>query len=118
MKTKFTYLLMIVMTMAMSLAFTSCGDDDDDKVIDESTITGLWYDTTDDTVSFDFKADGTGVFTTNSGTQNFKYTYSSSEKTLKLWYVDSTKVQNFTVQRTGNTLMLTQGSSVYVLEKK
>ena len=118
MKTKFTYLLMIVMTMAMSLAFTSCGDDEDDKVIDESTIIGLWYDTTDDTFSFDFKSDGTGVLTSNAGTQNFKYTYSSSEKTLKLWYVDLTKVQNFTVQRTGNTLMLTQGSSVYVLEKK
>lgn len=29
MKTKFTYLLMIVMTMMMSLAFTSCGDDDE-----------------------------------------------------------------------------------------
>ena len=50
MKTKFTDLLMIVMTMAMTLAFTSCGDDDDDKVKDESTINGLWYDTTDDTV--------------------------------------------------------------------
>lgn len=119
MKTKFTYLFMMVMATVMSLTFISCGDDDDDdKVVDESTIIGTWYDTTDDSVSFDFKSDGTGVFTTNSGTQNFKFTYSASEKTLKLWYVDSTKVQNFKVQRTGNTLMLTQGSSVYVLEKK
>ncbi|WP_195281879.1 hypothetical protein [Parabacteroides johnsonii] len=31
MKTKLTYLLMIIMTMTMALGFTSCGDDDDEK---------------------------------------------------------------------------------------
>ena len=36
MKTKFTYLLMIIMTMAISLAFTSCGDDDEEGPV------GLW----------------------------------------------------------------------------
>lgn len=51
MKTKLTYLLMIIMTMAISLAFTSCGDDDDSPVntianvevtnIDDSTIRDL-----------------------------------------------------------------------------
>lgn len=51
MKTKLTYLLMIIMTMTMALAFTSCGDDDDSPVntianvevtnIDDSTIRDL-----------------------------------------------------------------------------
>lgn len=119
MKTKFTYLLMIVMAMTMSLVFTSCGDDgEEEKVIDESTIIGMWYDTTDDAASFNFKNDGTGVLTTDAGTQNFEYTYSASEKSLKLWFVGTTTIYNYSVQRTGNTLMLTQGSTTIVLKKK
>lgn len=118
MKTKFTYLLMIVMVMTMSMAFTSCDKEKEPPVIDESTIIGMWYDTTDDAASFNFKNDGTGVLTTDAGTQNFEYTYSASEKSLKLWFVGSTTIYNYSVQRTGNTLMLTQGSKTIVLKKK
>ena len=41
MKTKLTYLLMIIMTMTMALGFTSCGDDDENEVITVS-IVGTW----------------------------------------------------------------------------
>ena len=38
MKTKLTYLLMIIMTMTMALGFTSCGDDDENEVITVSIV--------------------------------------------------------------------------------
>ncbi len=42
MKTKFTYLLLVIIAMTISFTFTSCGDDDDDVTPGNSSIVGVW----------------------------------------------------------------------------
>lgn len=116
MKTRLTYFFTMVLAMVLSLSFSACSDDDE-TMVDESSIIGLWYESSDSSVSFEFRNDGTGVLSTQAGTQNFEYTYTPADRTLQLWFIDSSVVNIFSVQRTGNTLMLTQGNSTYVLKK-
>lgn len=112
------YLSMVLAMLVISVCLAGCSkDDSDNNVVSEENILGTWIDTGGE-VTFQFKNDGTGVTTTKAGTNNFNYTYSASEKKLKLWYVNSGTVDNFSVQRTGNTLMLTQGNTTLVLTKK
>lgn len=111
------YLMMMLAMLAMSVSMVGCGSDDDDDYGDESSILGTWI-TEDSSDTYVFKGDGTGTLTNKSGVMNFKYTYSASERTLKWWYVDSDKVYNYSVQRTGNTLMLTAGSTTVILTRK
>ncbi len=107
--------LMLAMLVA-SVSFVGCSDDDDDVVDDPKSIVGTWEEVDID-ITFQFNADGTGMLKDKSGTSNFKYTYSYSDEILKLWYVNSTTVYNYSAQRTGNTLMLTRDGSVYVCTK-
>ena len=114
----FWELMTIMIVCIMSVGFASCGDDDDDD--NAVSIVGTWVDDTGDSseVSFTFRSDGTGYYKDKSGTSNFNYTYEESNKQLKLWYVDSSTVYNYSVSLTGKTLMLTRNSTTYVLRKK
>ncbi|WP_293669444.1 hypothetical protein [uncultured Parabacteroides sp.] len=125
MKTKFTYLLMIVMAMTMSLVFTSCGDDDEEEgPVGSTSIVGTWSlegSTTDNPNIITFGKDGKGTEETRSGISNFTYTLSPVNQAgvmpLKLYFIDSSKVLNFDATRTGNTLMLSSGGSVRIYNK-
>lgn len=109
-------MLTFVMVAMLSVGFVSCGDDDSGSDI---PIVGTWVDTDDNSdVSFTFNGDGSGYLKDKSGTSNFNYAYDESSKTLKLWYVNSSLVYTYTVTLTGNTLMLSRGSSTYVLRRK
>lgn len=112
------YLTMMLAMLAMSVWMVGCSNDDD-ETNDESSILGTWV-SEDSSETYVFKGDGTGTFTNKSGTMNFKYTYSFSDGkgSLKWWYVDSDKIYNYSVQRTGNTLMLTAGNSTFILTRK
>ena len=59
MKTRFTYFFTMVLAMVLSLSFSACSDDDDETMVDESSIIGLWYESSDSSVSFEFRNDGT-----------------------------------------------------------
>ena len=61
MKTKLTYLLMIIMTMTMALGFTSCGDDDENEVITVS-IVGTWtFESEKVSETYEFRSGLSGV---------------------------------------------------------
>lgn len=84
-------------------------------------LVGVWENTGNTATNYEiltFYADGTGILTVKSGTSNFNYTYDSDSKLLKLWYVDSTVIYNYNVNITGDSLMLTSGSSTMVYTRK
>lgn len=111
--------LAVALVAMMSISFSSCSKDDDNPPTNNS-IVGEWVDIDDDDYVLCFKSNGTGYEKDRSGTSNFTYTYDpdSTDKLLKIWFVDSSQVLNFTVQRTGNTLMLTYGTTTIVLQRK
>ncbi|WP_278630094.1 DUF5640 domain-containing protein [Parabacteroides goldsteinii] len=117
------YLSMLLMMLTMSVCMLSCGDDDDESNTGDDSIVGTWVRTGSSTnvTTYQFSSDGTGTITDDSGTRNIKYTYSvsSTSKILQLWYVTSTTIYEYSVQRTGNTLMLENGNGkIIILEKK
>ena len=101
------YLSMLLMMLTMSVCMLSCGDDDDESNTGDDSIVGTWVRTGSSTnvTTYQFSSDGTGTITDDSGTRNIKYTYSvsSTSKILQLWYVTSTTIYEYSVQRTGNT---------------
>ena len=124
MKTKFTYLLMIIMTMAISLAFTSCGDDDEEGPVGSTSIVGTWSlegSTPDNPNIMTFGKDGKGTEETRSGISNFTYTLSPVNQNgvmpLKIYFIDSEVILNFDAPRTGNTLMLSSNNKVRIYNK-
>ena len=125
MKTKFTYLLMIIMTMAISLAFTSCGDDDEEEgPVGSTSIVGTWSlegSTPDNPNFMTFGKDGKGTEETRSGISNFTYTLSPVNQNgvmpLKIYFIDSEVILNFDATRTGNTLMLSSNNKVRIYNK-
>ena len=124
MKTKFTYLLMIIMTMAISLAFTSCGDDDEEGPVGSTSIVVTCYlegSTTDNPNILTFGKDGKGTEETRSGISNFTYTLSPVNQNgvmpLKIYFIDSEVILNFDATRTGNTLMLSSNNKVRFYNK-
>ena len=105
MKTKFTYLLMIIMTMAISLAFTSCGDDDEEEgPVGSTSIVGTW-----------------SLEGSTPDNPNFTYTLSPVNQNgvmpLKIYFIDSEVILNFDATRTGNTLMLSSNNKVRIYNK-
>lgn len=115
---------MLVLAFMTSLSFVSCVDDDDDKVPSVS-IVGTWEREGSNSDVFQrltFNNDGTGVLATQSGSNNLKYTFSVDSTTgkgsLKYWFVDDSTVYNGTVTITGKTMMLTEGSSTSIWNKK
>lgn len=124
MKTKFTYLLMIIMTMAISLAFTSCGDDDEEGPVGSTSIVGTWSlegSTPDNPNIMTFGKDGKGTEETRSGISNFTYTLNPVNQNgvmpLKIYFIDSEVILNFDATRTGNTLMLSSNNKVRIYNK-
>lgn len=121
MKTKLTYLLMIIMTMTMALGFTSCGDDDDDVPTGGvAMIVGTWT-TSDGSITFVFNSNGTGSQTTGAGVpMNFSYTASiRSEVTIvRIEYAGATQATEWEVSRTGDILDLSRNGEYLRLYKK
>lgn len=126
------YLSMLLMMVTLSVCMASCGDDSKEeeieKIIEETGIIGTWYDTSGgSSITFTFSKDGSGYMsettTTSTGhsqTTNlaFVYTYTAESHLLKLYVNGSDTVYFYTVDLTGNTLMLTRGNSVYILKKR
>lgn len=130
MKTITKYLMMMIAMLAMTVSFSSCGSDpepiDDEPV---SGVIGRWS-TDDGSVVFYFDKDGTGTWTQkvkdsngNSVTidYNFVYTYNESSGVLKISIKGASSIDNYEVNLTGNTLMLSYYSDgkkyAYVLTR-
>lgn len=116
---KIKVLMAMLALLITGVCATSCGDDKDDASSSSNSIIGTWV-TPDESIKYEFRSNGTGMRTTDAGTQNFEYTFSNSDSSayLKLWYVNSDSVYNYSVQRTGDTLMLTSGNTTLILKKK
>lgn len=124
MKNFFKYFFVLFISLMGITTFSSCGDDDDPVTTTASSIVGKWKmqgSTNDNYAIMTFKSDGTGVIEEESGSMNFKYTYSydnSSDKgSLKYWFVGDDTVYNATITITGSTMMMTEGSSVSIWNK-
>ena len=115
----FSFVAFFVMCMA-SLALVSCGDDDEESGSD--SIVGSWVVVGNSTniTTYRFNSDGTGTITDDGGVVNIKYTYTvtATSNTLQLWPVNSSTLTEYSVQKTGDTLMLTRGSKTMILERK
>lgn len=114
---KYLFGLMVFFVMCVtSLALVSCGDDDEESGSD--SIVGSWVVAGSSTniTTYRFNSDGTGTITDDSGVVNIKYTYVSN--TLQLWPVNSSTLTEYSVQKTGNTLMLSRGGKTLILERK
>lgn len=131
MKTITKYLMMMIAMLAMTVSFSSCndGDDDDDVLPPPPGVVGRWS-TDDGSVVFYFDKDGTGTWTQkvkdsngNSVTidYNFVYTYNESSGVLKISIKGASSIDNYEVNLTGNTLMLSYYSDgkryAYVLTR-
>ena len=116
------YLSMVLLMLVTSVCMFSCSDDDEpEQPTSSDNIIGVWVTTGDPyyATTYEFRNDGTGVITNISGSTNIRYTYSSTEKILKLWAVNDDIVYNYSVQQTGNTLMLSDGDGlILVLERR
>ena len=111
------YLSMLLMALAMTVCMIGCGDDEDNY--NENSIVGTWI-TQDGSQTHVFKSDGTGTITDKAGVRNFQYTcvFTEGKGSLKRWFVDNEYIYNYSVQITGNTLMLTYGSETLILKRK
>lgn len=123
---------MMIAMLAMSVSFSSCSSDDDDPVVvEEEGLIGTWVHTEEaGTVTFVFTKTGTGSRMINlvdnngnstSVTEQFKYTYtetSTGKGTIQVHIVGSSNVNNWTYTLTGDTLMLNDGSGVWVLSRR
>lgn len=126
------YLFIMIAMLAMSVNFSSCsnGDDPEEEVEPQPQgVVGRWS-TSDGSVVFYFDKDGTGTWTNkvkdsngNSVTidYNFVYTYNESTGVLKLNVKGASTIENYEVNLTGNTLMLSYYSDgkkyAYVLTR-
>lgn len=124
------YLLMMIAMLAMCVGFSSCNPDPDPEPEPPvSGVVGRWS-TDDGSVVFYFDEDGTGTWTQrvkdgngNSVTldYNFVYTYNESTGILKINIKGAGQIENYEVNLTGNTLMLSYYSDgkkyAYVLTR-
>lgn len=114
MKKLFNYFLMLTVALVGVVSLSSCGGDDgDEPVVTANKIEGKWklQGSTDDSYAIMvFNKDGSGYRETETGTSNFKYTYSydtaSDTGTLKYWFLDSSTVYSRTIAITGTTMMM------------
>lgn len=118
------FMAMALFVAMLGLSLTACSDDDDDNGSgnDASSIVGVWTDD-DGEVIITFRNDGTGYIEDEAGTNNFKYTYSydSSKATgsLRITYISSSYINNYTVTITGSTMMWSTGTgTTYIWKKK
>ena len=75
----------ILMVAILGICFASCGDDDDEKTpeTNEITILGIWYGIEGaDVVSYQYNADGTGIFSYGDVMVKFSYSYDANAKRL------------------------------------
>lgn len=124
------YLCMLLLMVAMNVSFVSCSDggDEEPTVEEQGGLVGSWSQSGDRwTVSFRFGKDGTGSMTEIETTQDghsqttnlqFEYVYTENSNLLKLYVKGSDVVYNYTVGLTGSTLMLTSGTTTYVLTRQ
>lgn len=91
----------------------------------QPSIVGTWEregSTSDYFERLTFNRDGTGFITSPSGSSNLKYTFSVDSTTgkgsLQYWFIDGTYVYNGIVTITGKTMMLTEGNSTSIWNKK
>lgn len=122
----------MIAMLAMSVSFSSCSSDDDDPVVvEEEGFIGTWVHTEEaGTVTFVFTKNGTGSRMINlvdnngnstSVTEQFKYTYTETsigKGNIQVHIEGSSNVNNWTYTLTGNTLMLNDGSGVWVLSRR
>ncbi|MBQ7042543.1 MAG: hypothetical protein IJN66_07555 [Muribaculaceae bacterium] len=120
---------LMLMLFAFCVTSTSCSSDDDEPGTGESNIVGTWVvEGSDDTnyTSYTFDSDGSGVcfekYTSGSMTLTdswgFVYAYDEESKSLQLYPEGDTTVYRYTVNLTGNTLMLTRNNQVLILIKQ
>ena len=129
MKTIEKYLMMMIVMLTMC-SFSGCNPGPDDKDPEPpGGVVGRWS-TNDGSVVFYFDKDGTGTWTqrvkdsnNNSVTidYNFVYTYNESTGVLKINIRGASSIDNYEVNLTGNTLMLSYYSDgkryAYVLTR-
>ena len=130
MKTIEKYLMMMIVMLTMC-SFSGCNPDPDpiDDGPETPGVVGRWS-TDDGSVVFYFDKDGTGTWTQrvkdsngNSVTidYNFVYTYNESSGVLKISIKGASSIDNYEVNLTGNTLMLSYYSDgkryAYVLTR-
>lgn len=121
---------MMIAVLAMSVNFSSCNNGDEPEEIikeDETGIVGTWMESGNNwSTTFVFSKDGTGsmteVETTSQGhsqktTLLFTYVYTENDNRLKLYIDGSNTVENYTCRITGNTMMLDQGNTTYILKR-
>lgn len=89
MKKNLLNLMAILMVAIVSVGFVSCSDDDDDKKDkiapekQEITLLGIWYGIEGaNVVSYQYNADGTGIFSYGDVMVKFSYSYDSNAKRL------------------------------------
>lgn len=116
MKAVTKYLMMMIAMLAMSVSFSSCGDDEE-EIIDEplTGVLGRWSNDSGTMILY-FDKNGSGTWTStttdsngNSATlnYNFVYTYNESTDVLKISIKGASSISNYDVNLTGNTMMLT-----------
>lgn len=128
MKTKLTYLLMIIMAITISLVFTSCGDDDDEVI--SVSIVGTWtYEGDKISETYEFRSGLSGVHSvvnrddygeiTTSAQENFEYTLSeSNDGTKYVTIVFESSSKRYKYEVTASKLLLYTSSTQYYEYKK
>lgn len=118
MKTITKYLMMMIAMLTMC-SFTGCDPDPEPEPQPLTGVVGRWSNDSNTLVLY-FDEDGTGTWTEkakdsngNSVTYdyNFVYTYNESTGLLKLNIKGASKIENYDVNLTGNTMMLTYTSN-------
>ena len=135
-KTLFS-LLLAVITVGMSVVFTSCGSDDENEVVEidqYARIEGLWQDisttqgdyiTTDVVYEYKFNYDRTGywrLYMAINGNivkeQKMDFTYLFTGDELKLFYSGVPSPTVFSSHISNNTLTISnEESGTFVLKK-
>ena len=128
MRTVTKYLVMMIAMMAMCVNFSSCSKESvPEPPVEVKGIIGTWMQSgNSSSVTFVFSKDGSGsmtlVETTSQGHSqttrlNFTYVYTENDNQLKLYVDGSSVVENYICRITGDTMMLDQGNTTYILKR-
>jgi len=116
------YLMMMIAMLAMSVSFSSCGDDDED--IEKVSIVGKWeqVNSAGTVITVTFNSNRTGVvhylYTNNTGdeNENFEYDYIDSDRSLTV--IGSQLNGVYYVTLTATKLVLSNSKHTYSFDKK
>lgn len=116
------YLMMMVAMLAMSVSFSSCGDDEED--IEKVSIVGKWEQVNQagTVITVTFNSNRTGVvhylYTNNTGdeNENFEYDYIDSDRSLTV--IGSQLSGVYYVTLTATKLVLSNSKHTYAFDKK